>query len=80
VALGGPATFRRVAEELYPVLSRRQEPPASLDRLELDERGVAELRAARDRVLAAGATPAGSPPMEVASASPRAQPAPGQTA
>jgi 3-hydroxyacyl-CoA dehydrogenase len=54
VALGGPATFRRVAEELYPVLSRRQEPPASLDRLELDEQGVAELRAARDRVLGGG--------------------------
>ncbi len=52
VALGGPATFRRVAEQLYPELSRRQDPPASLDRLELDEAGVAVLRAARDRVLA----------------------------
>jgi len=52
VALGGPATFRRVAEQLYPQLSRRQDPPASLDRLELDGAGVAVLRAARDRALA----------------------------
>ena len=52
VALGGPATFRRVAEQLYPELSRRQDPPASLDRLELDGAGVAVLRAARDRALA----------------------------
>jgi 3-hydroxybutyryl-CoA dehydrogenase len=51
VAIGGPAVFRRVAEELYPVLSRREDPPASLDRLGLDERAVAELRAARDRAL-----------------------------
>jgi 3-hydroxyacyl-CoA dehydrogenase len=53
VALGGPATFRRVAEQLYPVLSCRQEPSAGLDRLELDEEGVATLRAARDRALEA---------------------------
>jgi 3-hydroxybutyryl-CoA dehydrogenase len=51
VALGGPATFQRVAEQLYPVLSRREHPPDSLDRLHLDERGVAGLRAARDRTL-----------------------------
>ena len=51
VALGGPATFRRVAEQLYPVLSRSQQPPDSLDRLGLDEHGVAELRKARDRTL-----------------------------
>jgi len=51
VALGGPATFRRVAEQLYPVLSRSQQPPDSLDRLGLDEHGVAELRRARDRTL-----------------------------
>ncbi len=51
VAIGGPATFRRVAEELYPVLSRRDQPPESLDRLGLDESAVAVLRAARDRAL-----------------------------
>jgi 3-hydroxybutyryl-CoA dehydrogenase len=51
VALGGPATFRRVAEQLYPVLSRSRQPPDSLDRLGLDEHGVARLRAARDRAL-----------------------------
>ena len=51
VALGGPATFRRVAEQLFPVLSRSQQPPESLERLGLDERGVAGLRAARDRTL-----------------------------
>jgi 3-hydroxybutyryl-CoA dehydrogenase len=51
VALGGPATFRRVAEQLFPVLSRSQQPPESLERLGLDERGVAGLREARDRTL-----------------------------
>jgi 3-hydroxybutyryl-CoA dehydrogenase len=51
VALGGPAVFRRVAEELYPVLSRRQDPPARLDRLELDGQALVALRAARDRTL-----------------------------
>jgi len=51
VAIGGPAVFRRVAEELYPVLSRRHDPPESLDRLGLDESAVAELRASRDRAL-----------------------------
>ena len=51
VAIGGPAVFRRVAEELYPVLSRREDPPETLDRLGLDEPAVAELRAARDRAL-----------------------------
>lgn len=54
VALGGPAVFRRVAEELYPVLSRRHDPPASLDRLGLDDQALAELRAARDRALSGG--------------------------
>lgn len=51
VALGGPATFRRVAEQLYPVLSCSQQPPESMERLGLDERGVAGLREARDRTL-----------------------------
>jgi 3-hydroxybutyryl-CoA dehydrogenase len=51
VALGGPATFRRVAEQLYPVLSCSQQPPQSMERLGLDERGVAGLRTARDRTL-----------------------------
>jgi 3-hydroxybutyryl-CoA dehydrogenase len=54
VAIGGPAVFRRVAEELYPVLSRREDPPESLDRLGLDEPAVADLRAARDRALGKG--------------------------
>jgi 3-hydroxybutyryl-CoA dehydrogenase len=64
VAIGGPATFRRVAEELYPVLSRRDQPPESLDRLGLDESAVAELRAARDRALgqpSRGGRPGGDP-------------------
>jgi 3-hydroxybutyryl-CoA dehydrogenase len=53
VALGGPTTFGRVAGQLYPVLSNRQDPPDSLDRLALDEEGIAALRAARDRTLGA---------------------------
>ncbi len=56
VALGGPATFRRVAEQLYPVLSCSQKPPDSLDRLDLDEEAIAELRSARDQALGGGWT------------------------
>ena len=54
VAIGGPAVFQRVAEQLYPALSRRQDPPASLERLGLDDQALAELRAARDRALSGG--------------------------
>jgi hypothetical protein len=51
-----PATFRRVAEQLYPVPSCSQEPPDSLDRLDLDQEAIAELRSARDRALGGGWT------------------------
>lgn len=51
VALGGESVFRRVAENVYPVLSRAEAPPETLAHRELTPSDLGRIRRERDRVL-----------------------------
>lgn len=51
IALGGEDTFRRVAANIYPVLSTSVEPPERISRLDLDEVQVEAVARRRDDIL-----------------------------